>query len=77
MELYLKENNMETLPTNLSRHLPSLTNIYLCKNFLTSIPNDVGNLTLLTVLDVSKEKKPFMLKSKKDLIFGSLVMFPL
>ena len=60
-ELYLKENQIEKLPETLSKFLPMLTNIYISKNYLLKLPNDIGNVQFLTVLDVSKERrKPFI-----------------
>ena len=45
----------------MSKYLPSVTNIYLCKNYLRRLPEDIGNLSMLTVLDLSKESwKPFI-----------------
>ena len=71
-ELYLKENFIESLPSCLSKHLHSLTNIYLCKNLLTTLPTDIGSLALLTVLDVSKERNLFIGNQREHFIFDSL-----
>ena len=60
-ELYLKENRIEELPDTLSKSLPMLRNIYMCKNYLIKLPNDISSIKFLTVLDVSKERrKPFI-----------------
>lgn len=56
-ELYLKENRIEELPDTLSKSLPLLKNIYICRNYLLKLPNDIGNVQFLTVVDVSKEKR--------------------
>ena len=38
-----------------------LRNIYMCKNYLIKLPNDISSIKFLTVLDVSKERrKPFI-----------------
>ena len=51
----------QELPDRLSKHLPAVTNIYLCKNYLRKLPEDIGTLSMLTVLDLSKESwKPFI-----------------
>ena len=56
-ELYLKENQIEELPDTLSKSLPMLKNIYICRNYLLKLPHDIGNIQFLTVLDVSKERR--------------------
>ena len=56
-ELYLKENRIEELPDTLSKSLPFLRNIYICRNYLLKLPNDISDVQFLTVLDVSKEKR--------------------
>ena len=53
-ELYLKENQIEELPSRLATCLTLLTNIYLCKNNLINLPQSIGDLKFLTVLDLSK-----------------------
>ena len=51
----------QELPDCLSKYLPAVTNIYLCKNYLRRLPEDIGNLSMLTVLDLSKGSwKPFI-----------------
>ena len=56
-EIYLKENRIEELPDTLSKSLPLLRNIYICRNYLLKLPNDIGNVQFLTVVDVSKGKR--------------------
>ena len=45
---------LKALPLGLSKFLPYLTNLYLCKNYIREIPRDIGQMSLLTVLDLSK-----------------------
>ena len=72
-ELYLKENRIEELPDTLSKFLPLLRNIYMCKNYLIKLPNDISNIKFLSVLDVSKERrKPYTYIKLKELILNPI-----
>eukprot|EP00092_Neocalanus_flemingeri_P045963 GFUD01051582.1.p1 GENE.GFUD01051582.1~~GFUD01051582.1.p1 ORF type:complete len:429 (-),score=108.48 GFUD01051582.1:51-1337(-) len=66
-ELYLKENLLEELPTQLHKSLPLLTNMYLHKNNMVRLPEDLGCLQNLTVLDISKNHLREVPESIRDL----------
>jgi len=67
-ELYLKENLLEELPRDLHKSLPNLSNMYLHKNNILRLPDDMGYMQSLTVLDLSKNHLKTIPKSMKDLI---------
>lgn len=66
-ELYLKENRLEQLPDKLHKKLPLLSNIYLHKNNMTQLPQDIGQMQRLTVLDLSKNHLTGVPESIKNL----------
>jgi len=66
-ELYLKENRIEELPSQLHKSLPLLSNMYLHRNNLVRLPEDLGCLKHLTVLDLSKNHLRGVPESIKDL----------
>ncbi|KAJ1522350.1 hypothetical protein ONE63_002642 [Megalurothrips usitatus] len=51
-EIYLKWNNLSSLPSWISK-LQNLTNLYLPHNQLQSLPKELNELSKLTVLDVT------------------------
>lgn len=66
-EIYLKENLLEELPNQLHKSLPLLSNMYLHKNNMVRLPEDLGYMQNLTVLDLSKNHLKGVPKSIKDL----------
>jgi len=67
-ELYLKENLLEELPRDLHKSLPILSNMYLHKNNILRLPEDMGYMQNLTVLDLSKNHLKNIPKSMKNLV---------
>ena len=66
-EIYLKENFLEELPNQLHKSLPLLSNMYLHRNNMVRLPEDLGYMQNLTVLDLSKNHLKGVPKSIKDL----------
>jgi len=66
-ELYLKENLLEELPDRLHKSLPLLSNMYLHRNNILRLPEDLGNMQSLTVLDLSKNHLKDVPESIKNL----------
>ena len=52
-EIYLKENGLLEIPEDLQVYLPHLRQLYLYGNQLKILPNSIGQMSNLEILDLS------------------------
>ena len=52
-QIYYKENDLQEIPEDFALKLPKLSQLYLYGNKLTSLPNSIGQLANLQILDLA------------------------